>query len=228
MAIVELEEVSRIYETDATEVRALDSVSLVIEKGDFLSVEGPSGSGKTTLLNLIGGLDKPTSGKVRISDRLTSRMEASELNSMRLKRIGFVFQTFNLIPTLTASENVELVLSIAGLDRSEQEKRATELLELVGLGKRMGHRPNQLSAGERQRVAIARALANDPDIVLADEPTGNLDTETGGEIMDLMRDLNEKFYKTFIIVTHDPEVARRTDKVVRLKDGKVVDETSEP
>lgn len=197
LPLVELKEVSRIYETDAADVRALDDVSLAVERGEFMSVEGPSGSGKTTLLNLIGGLDKPTSGKVKISNRLTDRMSSSELDSMRLEKIGFVFQTFNLIPTLTALENVELVLSVAGLSDSEQEKRSKKLLEQVGLGDRLDHRPRELSAGECQRVAMARALANDPDIVLADEPTGNLDTDTGNEVVDLMRDLNEEFEKTF-------------------------------
>lgn len=221
MSLVELKEASKVYETDATSVKALDNVSLSIEKGEFMSVAGPSGSGKTTLLNLIGGLDKPASGKVKVGNRIVGRMSSSELDSMRLNKIGFVFQTFNLIPTLTARENVELVLSVAGLDSSKQRERAKELLEFVGLGDRLGHQPNQLSAGERQRVAIARALANDPDIVLADEPTGNLDTDTGDEIMDLMRDLNERFEKTFIIVTHDPNVAERADRIVELKDGKL-------
>lgn len=226
LPLVELKEVSRIYETDAADVRALDDVSLAVERGEFMSVEGPSGSGKTTLLNLIGGLDKPTSGKVKISNRLTDRMSSSELDSMRLEKIGFVFQTFNLIPTLTALENVELVLSVAGLSDSEQEKRSKKLLEQVGLGDRLDHRPRELSAGERQRAAMARALANDPDIVLADEPTGNLDTDTGNEVVDLMRDLNEEFEKTFIIVTHDPEVAKRADRVEELKDGRILEEGS--
>lgn len=221
MALVELKKVDKVYETDATSVKALDNVTLGIEKGEFMSIAGPSGSGKTTLLNLIGGLDTPTSGKVKIENRNTGEMSSSELNDLRLRKIGFVFQTFNLIPTLTALENVELVLSVAGLSASEQNDRASELLDLVGLGDRLDHRPNQLSAGERQRVAIARSLANDPDIVLADEPTGNLDTDTGDEIMDLMRNLNEDFEKTFIIVTHDPNVAERADRIVNLRDGKV-------
>lgn len=224
MALVELEKVDKIYETDATSVKALDNVTLGIEKGEFMSIAGPSGSGKTTLLNLIGGLDTPTSGEVKIEGRNTSEMSSSELDDLRLRKVGFVFQTFNLIPTLTALENVKLVLSIAGFSSSEQNARARELLELVGLDDRLNHRPNQLSAGERQRVAIARSLANDPDIVLADEPTGNLDTDTGDEIIGLMRDLNENFEKTFIIVTHDPNVAKRADRVVNLRDGKVENE----
>lgn len=221
MALIELQEVSKVYETEAARVRAIDKVTLKVEKGEFLSVVGPSGSGKTTLLNLIGGLDKPTSGKVKISNMITDSMSPSELDSMRLNKIGFVFQTFNLIPTLTALENVELVLSIAGLSSSKQKERGEELLGLVGLGGRMDHRPNQMSAGERQRVAIARALANNPDIILADEPTGNIDTETGNQIVDLMRDLNRKFHQTFIIVTHDPQVAKRTHRTVQLRDGRI-------
>lgn len=221
MALIELQDVSKVYETEAARVRAIDKATLKVEKGEFLSVVGPSGSGKTTLLNLIGGLDKPTSGKVKISNMITDSMSPSELDSMRLNKIGFVFQTFNLIPTLTALENVELVLSIAGLSSSQQKERGEELLGLVGLGGRMDHRPNQMSAGERQRVAIARALANNPDIILADEPTGNIDTETGNQIVDLMRDLNRKFHQTFIIVTHDPQVAKRTDRTVQLRDGRI-------
>ena len=190
-----------------------------------MSVAGPSGSGKTTLLNLIGCLDRPTSGRIKIINRNVTHMSPKELDELRLKRIGFVFQTFNLIPTLTALENVELALSLAGLSSSEQRKRAEELLDLVGLGHRIHHRPSQLSAGEAQRVAIARALANDPDLVLADEPTGNLDTERGYEIIGLMRDLNRKFGETFIIVTHDPEIAEMADRVVRLKDGRITSDS---
>lgn len=221
MTLVKLEKVSKVYQSDGVGVRALDEVTLSVEKGEFMSVAGPSGSGKTTLLNLIGCLDRPTSGKVKIGNRNVARMSSRELDALRLRKIGFVFQTFNLIPTLTALENVELSLSLAGLSGSEQRRRAGELLELVGLGGRLYHRPSQLSAGEAQRVAIARALANNPDLVLADEPTGNLDTERGCEIVSLMRDLNRKFGKTLIIVTHDPEVAKMTDRVVQLKDGRI-------
>ncbi len=223
MVLIELKDVGKVYETEATRVRALDNVKFTVEKGEFMSIVGPSGSGKTTLLNLIGGLDKPSSGHVKVSNMDTLRMSSSELDLMRLRKIGFIFQTFNLIPTLTALENVELVLSIAGRSSSEQEKRAEELLKLVGLGNRLDHKPNQLSAGERQRVAIARALANNPDIILADEPTGNIDSETGNQIMRLMRDLNRKINKTFIIVTHDPEIAKQTDRILQLKDGRVTE-----
>lgn len=223
MALIELENVNKEYKTEATRVKALDNVTFTVKKGEFMSIVGPSGSGKTTLLNLIGGLDKPSSGQVKISNMDTKKMSSSELDLMRLRKIGFVFQSFNLIPTLTALENVELVLSIAGHNNSEQKKRAEELLKLVGLGNRFDHKPNQLSAGERQRVAIARALANNPDIILGDEPTGNIDSETGNQIMRLMRDLNKKINKTFIIVTHDPEIAKQTDRIIQLKDGWVTE-----
>jgi putative ABC transport system ATP-binding protein len=224
MSLVELKNVSKIYGLGQARVRALDGVTLNIEKGEFMSIMGPSGSGKTTLLNVVGCLDRPTSGEVKIGGRDVTQMSTSELNALRLRKLGFVFQTFNLVPTLTALENVELRLSLAGLNGLEQRKQATKLLKLVGLGGRLKHRPNQMSAGERQRISIARALTNDPELVLADEPTGNLDTAIGREIIALMRDLNRKFDKTFIIVTHNPEVARATDRVVVLKDGKIARE----
>ena len=224
MPLVELKNVSKIYGLGQARVRALDGVTLNIEKGEFMSIMGPSGSGKTTLLNVVGCLDRPTSGEVKVGGRDVMQMSTSELNALRLRKLGFVFQTFNLVPTLTALENVELRLSLAGLNGFEQRRQATKLLELVGLGGRLKHRPNQMSAGERQRISIARALTNDPELVLADEPTGNLDTAIGREIIALMRDLNRKFEKTFIIVTHNPEVAQATDRVVVLKDGKIARE----
>lgn len=222
MPLVELKNVTKIYGSGRAMVRALDNITLNIEKGEFMSVIGPSGSGKTTLLNIIGCLDKPTSGEVKIEGRDVTQMSNKELNELRLRKLGFVFQTFNLVPTLTALENVELRLSLAKVNGSKQREEATRLLKLVGLEDRLKHRPNEMSAGERQRVAIARALTNDPDLVLADEPTGNLDTAIGREIIALMRELNQKFGKTFIIVTHNPEVAEATDRVVTLKDGKII------
>lgn len=224
MLLVELRDVSKVYGVGPTSVKALDRVSLKILKGEFMSIMGPSGSGKTTLLNVIGCLDKPTSGKVSIDREDITKMSAKKLDELRLRKIGFVFQTFNLIPTLTTLENVELRSSLAGLSSSQQRKRAIELLKLVGLQGRLKHRPNQLSAGERQRVAIARALTNDPELIVADEPTGNLDTAIGREIVKLMKDLNSQFGKTFIIVTHNEEVARATDRIVYLKDGRIAKE----
>ena len=207
-----------------TYAKALDGITLQVAGGEFTSIMGPSGSGKTTLLYMIGCLDKPTSGKVLIDGKNTTRMSIKELNSLRLRKIGFVFQTFNLIPTLTALENIEFRPSLAGLSSPGQRKLATEYIRLVGLEGRMKHRPSQLSAGECQRVAIARALTNDPELVLADEPTGNLDTATGDEIVRLMKDLNRELGKTFLIVTHNQRVAKATDRIVYLRDGKIVGE----
>ena len=228
MTLVELKKVVKIYGSlgGPTYAKALDGISLRIAEGEFTSIMGPSGSGKSTLLYMIGCLDKPTSGKVLIDGKNTVRMSIKELNSLRLRKIGFIFQTFNLIPTLTALENIEFRLSLAGLSSTEQRERATEYIRLVGLERRLKHRPSQLSAGECQRVAIARAIANDPDLVLADEPTGNLDTAIGDEIVHLMKDLNRELGKTFLIVTHNPRVAKATDRVVHLRDGKIVEDRS--
>lgn len=200
-------------------VLALDRVSLGVGEGDFISVMGPSGSGKTTLLNLIGALDRPSEGEVIIRGR--SLEDVEDLDAFRNQEVGFVFQFQNLIPTLTAEENVEVPMYERKVPKKEWKERARRLLASVGLEERLHHRPSQLSGGERQRVAIARALANDPAIVLADEPTGELDSATGLEIVGMMRRINREGLKTFIIVTHDPEVAKRADRILFLRDGRV-------
>lgn len=221
--IIKVENVKKIYRMGDNEVRALDGVSLVVEEGEFLIVMGPSGSGKTTLLHLMGCLDKPTEGEIYIASTPVSKLNDSQLAKIRNKMVGFVFQQFNLLPRLTALENVELPMIYAGVPKSARRKKAKELLELVGLGDRLHHRPTQLSGGQMQRVAIARALANDPMVLLADEPTGNLDSKSGEEILKIFSELNE-IGQTIIIVTHDPEVAKHAGRIVRMRDGKIVSE----
>ncbi len=221
-AAVELRDVSKVYMVGSQEVRALDRVSLRIERGEFISVMGPSGSGKTTLLSVMGCLIRPSSGRILIGGEDVTDLDEDRLAVFRAKKIGFVFQFFNLISTLTALENVMLPMTFAGdVPSWEMKAKAMELLEAVGLSDRADHRPMELSGGQQQRVAIARALANDPEIILADEPTGNLDSHTGSEIMDLMEQLNRELGKTFVIVTHDPAVARRTRRILYMKDGRV-------
>jgi len=202
-------------------VHALAGLNLTVKKGDYIAIQGPSGSGKTTLLNILGCLDKPTSGKLTIDGTEVSKMSERELSKVRGDKIGFIFQSFNLIPILNASENVELPLERTRMSKIERKERAQELLELVGLPDRTHHRPNELSAGEQQRVAIARALAHNPSIILADEPTGNLDSKTSRKIMDLLGRLNEEMGTTIIIVTHDSKMARYTKTQIYLKDGKI-------
>jgi len=218
---VELHNVVKTYDLgENVRVEALRGVSLTIKKSEFVSVMGPSGCGKTTLLNMIGGLDNPTSGRVIIDGIDVTNMGEGELAKLRREKIGFVFQFFNLVPLLTALENVELPMIFTGkLSETEIESRAAELLQLVGLGQRMHHRPPQMSGGEQQRVAIARALANEPSIILADEPTGNIDRETGWKIIRLMKGLNETLEQTFIIVTHDPSIAQTSEKTFYMVDG---------
>ncbi len=201
-------------------VNALQDVSLSIEKGDYVSLMGPSGSGKSTLMNLLGCLDTPTSGKYWLNGTEVSTMDDDELAHVRNKDIGFVFQTFNLLPRLSALENVALPLVYAGVGKADREQRANEVLELVGLKGRVDHRPNELSGGQRQRVAIARALVNNPALILADEPTGNLDTKTSVEIMEIFEKLHDAG-NTIIIVTHEPDIAEHTHRIVRLRDGLV-------
>ncbi len=220
--IVELVDVTRVYQLGKLKVTAVEDVNLKIASGEFLAIMGPSGSGKTTLLNLIGALDNPTSGQVLIDGEDISRMSDAQLTNIRRNKIGFIFQFYNLIPVLNALENVELPMTAARTPRKDRLNRARYLLKIVGLEKREYHRPEELSGGERQRVAIARALANNPSLILGDEPTGDLDTETGIDVMKYLRNLNQsKEGKTIIIVTHDPTVANMTDKIVYLKDGAI-------
>lgn len=205
-------------------VHALRGVNLIVEQGDFITILGPSGSGKSTLLNMIGVLDKPTEGKIFIEGVDVSNLSDNGLADLR-RRIGFVFQFFNMIPRLTACKNVELPMSVSNVNRSERKKRAEELLETVGLKDRINHKPAELSGGERQRVAIARALANHPKFLLMDEPTGNIDSKTAYEIIELIKKLNEEKGVTIIIVTHDQNIAKQTKRTVQMLDGLIVSET---
>ncbi|MFH1065007.1 MAG: ABC transporter ATP-binding protein [Nanoarchaeota archaeon] len=219
--IIELRDVWKTYRMEETEVNALRGVSLTINEDEFVSIQGPSGSGKSTLMHLVGCLDLPTKGQVLLDGHDISRLDESELATIRGKRIGFVFQAFNLIPTLTAKENVMLPMLFNNVPRWKREQAAKELLADIGLKERMDHKPNQLSGGEQQRVAIARSLANDPEVILADEPTGNLDSNTGKHIMDLIMHLSTVHKKTIIMVTHDPYIAGFAKKKIVIVDGQV-------
>ena len=212
---------TRRYKMGDAYVDALRGVDLTIRRGEFVALVGPSGSGKSTVLNLIGGLDRPTGGEIWIDSVELSATDERTLTRHRRQHVGFVFQTFNLLPRLTADENVAIPLMFSGVPHKERLARARSLLERVGLGERLSHRPSQLSGGEQQRVAIARALVGQPVLLLADEPTGNLDTTTGGEIMALLQELNQERDLTLLVVTHDPEVAAFADRVVKLRDGRV-------
>ena len=218
---VELKEVTKCYGEKECRVTALDSITLKIEKEEFITIMGPSGGGKSTLLHIVGLLDEASAGEVFLSKIKTTKMDNDQRAGIRNKKIGFVFQAFNLIPSLTVLENVEMPQTIMGVEKKERAKNATKILERLGIGNRISHYPNQLSGGEKQRVAIARALINDPEIILADEPTGNLDSKNGQEVLDILEELH-KSGKTIIIVTHDQSVAKRCERIVRLKDGKLV------
>ncbi|MHA1143719.1 MAG: ABC transporter ATP-binding protein [Candidatus Helarchaeota archaeon] len=219
--ILRLENVYKTYKLGKTEVNALNGISLTIQKGELVSIMGPSGSGKTTLLNLIGALDSPTKGKIFINEKDISKMNDRALTRLRRHEIGFIFQFYNLIPVLTAYENVELPLIAAGIKKKERKQRVLDLLTKVKLADRLKHKPEELSGGQQQRVAIARALVNRPSIVLADELTGDLDSKTGEEIMSYLISLNKLEKQTFIIVTHDMNIARKTSKIYQIKDGKI-------
>ena len=222
--VIETRNLKKRYRMGKFVVSALNGVNLQVKEGEFMSIMGPSGSGKTTLLNLIGALDRPTEGKVLIRGTDIARLTDNELAELRNREIGFVFQFFNLIPRMSALKNVELPMAFAGVPQEERKRRATELLEIVGLGDRLDHRPTELSGGEQQRVAIARALVNNPSVVLCDEPTGNVDTETGKEIIGTLRKLNREQQQTFVIVTHDPLVAGSVDRIAHMQDGMIIKE----
>jgi len=218
---VETEDLAKYYYMGKYVIKALDGINLKIRRGEYVSIMGPSGSGKTTLFNMIGGLDRPTRGKVYIDEVDISKLDAYELAWLRARKIGYIFQTFNLIPVLTALENVMLPMIFVGTPREQRIKKATELLSAVGLGDRLHHKPGELSGGQQQRVAIARALANDPAIVLADEPTGNLDLHTGLEIINLLRTLNKEKGVTIVTATHDLKMIDVSDRIIYLRDGKI-------
>jgi len=219
--IVRTRDVTKVYKMGTVEVHALRGIDLEVATGEYVSIMGPSGSGKSTIFNMIGALDKPTAGKVYIEEVDVAQLDAYELAWLRCRKIGYIFQTFNIIPVMTALENVTLPMTFAGLTTDEARDKGAELLTLVGLGDRLDHKPFELSGGQQQRVAVARALANDPTLILADEPTGNLDLKTGREIIDLLKELNETRGVTVISNTHDHKMVSVSDRIVRLQDGQI-------
>ncbi|MCF8362770.1 MAG: ABC transporter ATP-binding protein [Prolixibacteraceae bacterium] len=222
MNVIETKNLEKIYDGKAVEVKAVNKVNLTIEEGEFTAIVGPSGSGKTTLLNLISGLDSPTAGSIHIDDTDLSTLNRRQLVDFRLKNIGFVFQSYNLIPVLTAGENVSFIMELQGRDKHETEARTKEILENVGLADRYHSRPNQLSGGQQQRVAVARALASKPRFIIADEPTANLDTKSTENLLDIMEELNQKEKITFIFSTHDQRVVKKARRIILLEDGRIV------
>lgn len=222
MKVIEIENLKKIYSESEVEVHAVNGVTFDIDEGEFTAIVGPSGSGKTTLLNMIGGLDSPTSGEVIIGGSNMSALKGAELTDFRMNNIGFVFQSYNLIPVLTAKENTEFVMKLQGKSKAECDKRATELLLAVGLGERVNARPNKLSGGQQQRVAVARALASKPRFVLADEPTANLDSAATETLLDIMEKLNKEEKITFVFSTHDARVVKKARRVITLEDGKIL------
>ncbi len=222
VSYIETKDLVKVYRIGKVEIQALRGLSMSIEQGEMIAIVGPSGSGKTTLLNIIGGLTSATAGQVWVAGREITAATPAQLGYLRQRIVGHIFQTLNLIPTLTAFENVELPMLAVNAPQSERRKRAEILLETVGLQDRMNHKPDELSGGEKQRVAIAAALANDPPILICDEPTGDLDTETGARVVEFLHRVNKEMGKTVIIVTHDPAIARQTDRIYRILDGRIV------
>ena len=222
MAIIEIKDLSKIYDGSQIEVRAVDGINLTFEKGEFTAIVGPSGSGKTTFLNLLGGLDDPTAGEVIVDGVNIGNLSTGGIIDFRLRNIGFIFQAYNLIPVLSAEENVEFIMELQGKTKKERKERSNELLEAVGLAERKSSRPAKLSGGQQQRVAVARALASKPKFVLADEPTANLDSRSAENLLEIMEKLNKDENITFIFSTHDPRVVRKARRVITLEDGKVL------
>ena len=225
MSNIQVEKLTKTYGSGATAVTALDHVNLTIKEGEFVAIMGPSGCGKSTLMHLLGGLDKPSEGHVLIGGHNLSDLNDEKLTELRRRKIGFIFQFYNLIPVLNAVENAALPVTLDGMKSSESKQKAIEWLTRFGLGDRLQNRPDQLSGGQQQRVSIARALIAEPELILADEPTGNLDTRASDEIAILLRDVSKQYGRTVVIVTHDPRIAAYADRIIFLKDGKVVDET---
>ena len=223
MALVEVQGVSKVYHRDTVAVPVLENLDLTIEQGEFLALMGPSGSGKTTLLNLLAGLDTPTSGSIRVAGEEISKMKPKQLAAWRARHVGFIFQLYNLIPVLTALQNVELPLLLTPLKKKERREHAETALRIVGLGDRMHHYPRQLSGGQQQRVGIARAIVTDPTLILADEPTGDLDSRSAEEILELLERLNREFHKTIVMVTHDPHAAERAGRTLHLEKGALLE-----
>ena len=226
MPNVTTKDVIKVYRAGKSEVIALRGLDMAVSDRELVAVRGPSGCGKTTLLNLLGGIDRPTAGRIEVNGSNLVDLSDAELVRYRLQKVGFIFQFFNLVPTLTAEENVELPMSLAGKAPSARSKRTKELLELVGMTKRAVHRPDELSGGEQQRIAIAVALANDPSLLLADEPTGELDTKTGQEVLDLFQRMNQEFGKTIVVVTHDARVSQIAHRILEIRDGKILGEAA--
>lgn len=224
MSIIRTENLEKTYEDNGVPVKAVRGVSMTIEPGEFTVIAGPSGSGKTTLLNLIGALDVPTAGTVMLENAVLAELSRDQLSDLRLRKIGFVFQAYNLIPVLSAIENVEFTMVLSGVSEKDRTERAMKVLNELGIGELANKRPNEMSGGQQQRVAVARAIVNDPALVLADEPTANLDSKTGEELLDLMENMNREKQITFVFSSHDPQVIERAHRLITLKDGQIVED----